>query len=129
MRYRLIYTGLALIGIAAVALGVVLGAEGEPLTLPEPLQAVHPAPGSLAPLQAEIEVDLPNGYEAEIVVDGRPVSNASLTEATGVYRWSPGPDDPAVQEWAPGEHTVSVTWDTYAGHPDPGSFEWVFRVG
>ena len=129
MRYRLIYAGLALTGVAAVALGVVLGAEGEPLTLPEPLEGVHPTPGSLAPLQTAIEVDLPNGYKAEIVVDGQPVRNASFTEATGVYRWSPGSDDPAVQEWAPGEHKVTVTWDTYAGRPDPGSFEWAFRVG
>ncbi len=129
MPYRLIYIGLGLVAISAIALGIAFSTEGEPTTLPEPLEAIFPEPGSMVPLQTTIEIDLPNGYAAQIWVDGWPVTNASFVEATGVYTWSPGPGDPNIQEWAPGEHTIRVTWDTYAGLPDPGSYEWSFRVG
>lgn len=129
MPYRLIYIGLGLIGVAAITLGIVLSSEGDPLVLPEPLESVYPEPNALVPIQSAIEVDLPNGYQAEIYIDGWPISNARFIQATGVYSWAPGPTDPLLQEWTPGEHTVRVTWDTYAGYPDPGEFEWSFRVG
>lgn len=129
MPYRLIYIGLGLIGLAAIALGIAFSSEGDPAPLPEPLEAVSPEPNSMVPLQAMLEIDLPNGYEAQIWIDGWPINNASFIEATGVYRWAPGPTDPVITEWSPGEHTVRVVWDTYTGYPDPGSFEWVFRVG
>ena len=129
MSYRLIYIGLGLVGVAAVALGFLHSAEGEEVVLPEALESVSPSPGSLVPPQASIEVDLEVGYEATIFVDGFPVNNATFVDATGVYRWAPTPTDPVVTEWSPGEHTVRVVWDTYTGLPDPGSFEWTFRVG
>ncbi len=129
MSYRLIYIGLGLVGVAAVVLGFVLSTEGEEVVLPEALESVSPQPGSLVPPQTSIEVDLQVGYEATIFVDGFPVNNATFVDATGVYRWSPSPTDPVVNEWAPGDHTVRVVWDTYSGLPDPGSFEWSFRVG
>lgn len=129
MSYRLIYIGLGLIGVAAVALGVVLSTEGDEVIFPEALEDVSPPPGSLVPPQAFIEVDLQVGYEATIFVDGFPVNNATFVDATGVYRWAPSPTDPVLSEWSPGDHTVRVVWDTYTGLPDPGSFEWSFRVG
>ena len=129
MSYRLIYIGLGLVGVAAVALGFLLSTEGEEVVLPEALESVSPSPGSLVPPQTSIEVDLEVGYEATIFIDGFPVNNATFVDATGVYRWAPTPTDPVVTEWSPGEHTVRVVWDTYTGLPDPGSFEWTFRVG
>ena len=129
MPYRLIYIGLGLVGVAAIALGIVFSTEGEPATIPAPLEAVYPEPNSMVPLQTTLEIDLPNGYAAQIWVDGWPINNARFVEGTGVYTWSPSPTDPVITEWLPGERTVRVTWDTYAGLPDPGSFEWSFRVG
>lgn len=125
----MIYIGLALVGIAAIALGIAFSSEGEAIELPEPLEAVYPEPNSLVPVQTTVEVDLPNGYEAVLVVDGWPITNVDFVEATGVVSWAPSPNDPAIQAWSPGEHTVEVVWDTYSGLPDPGSFEWSFRVG
>lgn len=129
MPYRLIYTGLALVGLAAITLGILLTPEGEQVDVPGPIESVSPTPGSRVPPQAGIEIDLEVGYEAEIVVDGWPINDASFVRATGVYRWSPHPNHPTITEWAPGEHTVTVTWNTYTGLPDTGSFEWTFRVG
>ncbi|MBW3666294.1 MAG: hypothetical protein KY394_01735 [Actinobacteria bacterium] len=129
MPYRLIYLGLALVAVAAIALGVALSREGESVELPAPVESVSPSPGDLVPPQTTLEIDLEVGYAAEIFVDGWPVTDASFVEATGVYRWSPSPTHPTIQQWAPGEHTVRIVWDTYTGLPDRGSFEWTFRVG
>lgn len=129
MPYRLIYIGLGLVGLAAIALGVVFSTNGTATDLPEALESVSPEPGDLVPPQSGIEIDLQVGYAAEIVVDGWPIVDATFVEATGVYRWAPSPSSPTIQEWTPGEHTVSVTWDTYTGLPSPGSYEWSFRVG
>lgn len=140
MPYRYIYLGLGLFGLAAVIFALVLAPDGEAVELPGPIEAVSPAPGSQVPVQTAIEIDLEVGYEATIWVDGWPIqvernepganpANALLTEATGVIRWSPSPAHPNVQEWAPGEHTVRVVYNTYTGLPDTGSFEWSFRVG
>ena len=129
MPYRLIYIGLGLIGLAAIALGVVFSTNGEAIDLPAALESVSPEPGDLVPPQTILEIDLQVGYAADILVDGWPIADATFVEATGVYRWSPSPSSPTIQEWTPGEHTVLVTWDTYTGLPNPGSYQWSFRVG
>lgn len=129
MPYRLIYIGLALIGIAAITLGILLTPEGEQVDLPGPVESVSPTPGSQVPPQVTVEIDLEVGYEAEIVIDGWPITDATFIQATGVYRWAPSASHPTITEWTPGEHTVRVTWNTYTGLPDTGSFQWTFRVG
>lgn len=129
MPYRLIYLGLGLVAVAAIAFALAFAGGGEELAVPEEIEALSPQPGDLVPPQAGIEVDLPVGYVAEIYVDGWLVLDAVFVEGTGVYRWAPSPSNPTVTEWAPGEHTVRVAWDTVRGLPDPGEFEWTFRVG
>ncbi len=129
MPYRLIYLGLGLVAVAAIALGVLLSPEGESVDLPKAIESVSPEPGDLVPPQTTLVIDFEVGYEAQIWVDGWPLADATFVPATGVYRWAPSPSSPTLQEWAPGEHTIRITWDTYTGLPDPGSFEWSFRVG
>jgi hypothetical protein len=129
MPYRLIYIGLGLVAVAAIAFGFAFSPEGDAIELPGPVEAVSPEPGSLVPPQATLEIDLEVGYAAEITVDGWPVTDATFVEPTGVYRWTPSPTHPTINEWTPGEHTVSIVWNTYTGLPDTGSFEWTFRVG
>jgi hypothetical protein len=129
MPYRLIYIGLALVAVAAIAFGIALSPEGEGIELPGPVESITPVPGSQVPSQAGIEIDLEVGYEVDIVVDGWPITDATFVEGTGVYRWSPHPNHPTITEWSPGEHTIRITWNTYTGLPDTGSFEWSFRVG
>lgn len=126
--YRLIYIGLGLVAIAAIAFGIALSRDGEPLELPGPVEAVSPAPGDMVPPQTVLEIDMEVGYDLEILVNGWPITDATFVEATGVYRWAPSPNHPAIQEWPPGEQTVVITWDTNLGLPDPGSFSWTFRV-
>ena len=70
MSYRLIYLGLGLVAIAAIAFGLALGGGGDELTLPDQIEAISPQPGDLVPPQAGILIDLPVAYVADIYVDG-----------------------------------------------------------
>jgi hypothetical protein len=129
-KYRLVYVGLALALVAVVAVAWAFGSPpGRDIGLPEPLEAVSPIPGETALRQARLEVDLPVGYRVELFVDGRRVPESEVTRvaATGVYSWEPGPGR-MLPIWSPGDHTVRITWDTESGLPDPGQFEWTFRV-
>lgn len=128
MPYRLIYIGLGLVAVAAIALGIVLSRDGEPIDLPGPVESVTPRPGDMVLPQAVLEIDMEVGYRLEIFVNGWPITDATFVEATGVYRWSPSPSNPSLQEWPPGEQTVEIHWDTVVGLPDPGTFTWTFRV-
>lgn len=129
MPYRIIYLGLGLVAVAAIALGVAFSQDGEPLMLPEPIESISPQQGDLVPLQTELYVDMKVGYRAEIYVDGWLMADATFVEGPGVYRWAPSPQSAVMDEWTPGEHTVRVSYDTIDGLADPGQFEWSFRVG
>jgi hypothetical protein len=128
VAYRLVYVGLALLAVAAIAVGAAINRDGDPVELPEPLEAIFPTPGDSVIRQASVEVDLAVGYEATIYIDGVPVPNPSYEPATGVYRWAPSPASPVMTEWTPGSHTVRVEWIRVAGTPAVGHFEWSFRV-
>ena len=129
VNYRMIYLGLGLVAVAAIAFGLVFATEGEPSAPPPPVEAIHPQPGDLVPPQTNVEIDLEVGYRAEIFVDGWQVDDAVFVEGTGVYRWAPSASNPTINEWTPGTHTVLVSWDTIDGLADPGTYEWSFRVG
>jgi hypothetical protein len=97
--------------------------------LPGPVEAVHPQPGDLVPIETAIEIVFEIGSSAVVYIDGWLFQDATFVEGTGVYRWSPTPSNPTINEWTPGEHTIRVVYDTVNGLPDPGEFEWTFRVG
>jgi hypothetical protein len=130
MTYRLIYVGLGLLALAAVVLGAAFGSGSDPIELPSPIERLIPQPGDAVLPQAVLEIDLEAGYLAQIVVDGHPIpeSEVIFVESTGVHRWQPSPGGLVFSEWTPGIHTVVITWDSLAGLPDPGQFEWSFRV-
>lgn len=128
MQYRLIYTALGLLAIAAVTLGVLFARDGDPVELVGPIEAISPNPGSTIIRQGTVEVDLEVGYEATIFIDGMPIPDPTFVEATGIYSWSPNPTSPVLQQWTPGEHTVRIEWRSVSGPLDVGEFEWTFRV-
>lgn len=129
-RSRLVLLGLTLALAALVALVVVIYPEGEDGGLPNPLEELFPRPGDAVVRQTAIEVDLPVGYDLDLYVDGRriPDSEIGFTAPTGVWIWQPAPGR-SFDQWSAGEHTVLITWDRVeGGGPDPGEFEWSFRI-
>lgn len=129
-RHHLVYAGLGLALVTLVAITVVVAPSGEEPALPDPLEAVFPSPGDSVVRQTAIEVELPVEYRLEMTVDGRaiPSSEIGVVTSTGRWRWQPAPGA-SIEQWSPGEHTVTVRWDRAAGRPDPGQYTWRFRVG
>ncbi|HAX82509.1 MAG TPA: hypothetical protein DCY40_08090 [Actinobacteria bacterium] len=129
-RHRWLIIALATAFAALVVAVIVFYPSGDPAALPAPLESVYPKPGDVLASPAEVVIELPPGYVATIVVDGRPVppSEVVAVTATGTFRWRPGPGG-SIERWEPGEHTVEVSWDRLPSQvPDPGAFAWTFRV-
>ena len=124
----MIGAGIALAGLV-VAL-IVIDTDGDPADLPGALVSVSPQPNDMVFSQTRLEVVLPVGYELTLTVDGTtvPDDEISVTPEIGQFRWQPAPGR-VIEFWAPGDHTVEITWDRVAGGPpDPGDYRWVFRV-
>jgi hypothetical protein len=130
IAYRRLLAGLGIALAALVTAVVLIDTDGEPGELPRPLRAIFPLPNDVVVRQTAVEVSLPVGYDIALTVDGiriPPDEIASMPEI-GSFRWQPGPGQ-TFEQWAPGEHSVEVTWDRVAGGtPDPGGFRWTFRV-
>lgn len=130
-RHRTVYAALVAALAAVVILVVLLSPSGEVRPkLPDPLESVLPAPGDAVVRQTAIEIDLPVGYRIDLYVDGEavPTDEIGFTESTGRWTWQPGPGR-STERWEAGEHVVRIVWDRVAGgRPDPGEYEWAFRV-
>jgi hypothetical protein len=128
-RHRIVYLFLTLAFAALVIAVVALAPSGEDSGLPEPLEGIFPASGDAVVRQTAIEIDLPVGYTIELWVDGNPIPpiEIGLVESTGRFVWQPGPGR-IMEQWPGGDHSARVTWDRSTGRPDPGEYEWRFRV-
>lgn len=129
-RYRLVYAALGAALAALVAVVVASAPTGEDAALPEPLESIFPEAGDTVVRQTAIEVRLPVGYTLDLYVDGRrvPPGEIASTAATGAWVWQPGPGR-SVEVWEGGEHTARAVWTRErGGRPDPGEYEWTFRV-
>lgn len=130
MTYRRLLIGLAVAFAALITAVVLIDTDGDPATLPEPLQSVFPLPNDVVARQTGIEVDLPIGYELTLSIDGIhiPPDEITVLEGVGRHRWRPAPGR-IIEQWEPGSHLIEITWDRVAGgRPDPGGFSWTFRV-
>ncbi|HUG74051.1 MAG TPA: hypothetical protein VMM81_00050 [Acidimicrobiia bacterium] len=128
--FRNLMLGLGLALAALVVTVIALDTDGDPLELPGTLRSVYPQPNDMVLSQVGLEINLPVGYEITLTVDGVaiPVGEISVTPEIGQFRWRPA-QGRVVETWAPGEHTIEITWDRVAGGPpDPGEFSWTFRV-
>jgi len=103
--------------------------QGEAPDLPTPLEAITPGPNEQVLRQAFLQIDLPIGYEIELIVDNFaiPADEIGYVAGTGVFTWSPG-EGRSFLEWTPGPHEILVRWKTSVGLPDPGEFSWTFRT-
>ena len=138
--YRLIYFGLGAALISVVLLGLVFGSPAtDSDDRPDVLEGIYPNPSSQISGTDVLEVDVPPEYSVDLWVDFRgsgssdanwvqiPASEISIIEATGLHSWRPGPNR-IFETWPAGNQRVLVRWDTTVGLPDPGEYQWTFRV-
>lgn len=140
-QYRLIYLGLGLLLVGIVGIGWALTTStSSDAVRSEVIEDLSPEPFSQAPRQVSIDVDIPVDYQLEIWIDFRgsgdldanwvrvPPAEIIVIEATGEYSYRPLPGSPFLEEWAPGDQRVRLVWNTKTGIPDPGTYEFSFRV-
>ncbi len=128
-RFRLVMIGLALLLVAVIAFAVGIAPSGSELEIPDEIESLLPGPNQAFAPQVGLAIDMQTGYDIQLFVDGQPVFAGEIDriEPTGQFFWKPQPGQ-AIEEWTPGLHTVRIEWDRVVGLPDPGSFEWSFRI-
>ena len=147
----LISAGLAL-GLMMIILGLMSATTGrDALGYPDQIVGVSPAPNDRQVLsQTEISVDLIDGYEAELILDGISIPTTRLEDAspqdvkpgqqielpkTAIYdqgnsliRFEPT-EGAAVEKYDVGVHRVTVLfWKIEEGRNTARSFSWSFEV-
>jgi hypothetical protein len=147
----LISSGLA-IGLMMVILGLMSATTGrDALGYPDQIVEVSPAPNDRQVLsQTEISVDLIDGYEAELILDGVDIPTTRLEDATpaspkpgeqielpktaiydqgnSLIRFEPT-EGAAVEKYDVGVHRVTVVyWKIEDGRGSARSFSWSFEV-
>jgi len=128
-RYRLTFTALGIALAVVVAGAVIFAPSGSKPTLPDALESYSPEDGATVLRQTQLVIDLDPGYVIALEIDGFeiPAEEIDVVEANGRFTWTPGPGQ-SFEDWAPGFHTVDVSWQRATGLPQPGSLRWTFRV-
>ena len=127
--YRVIFLALGLALVGVVVFAVILTPDSVPTPLPDQVESVSPADGAIVQRQTDLIVDMRVGYGIVLTVNGVRIPDAEIqfTEATGRYRWAPGPTS-TFPEWTRGGQAVQIEWDRLTGFADPGSYRWSFTV-
>lgn len=140
------------LGLTLVVLGFLSGTTGrDALGYPDAILDIAPAPNDRQVLsQTEIRVDLADGYEAVLVLDGVEVPTTPLTDIAGglaepgqqidlpptaiydqgnsLIRFTPS-DGAVVESYAVGRHDVTVIfWEIEKGRNTARSYSWSFEV-
>jgi len=140
------------VGVLLIAYGVNTAITGDDVAkLPEQIESISPVPDAVQVLaQTNIVVDLEEGYEGTLTVDGvefetlmlEDFSNPNVEPGTQVdipagvlfepgndtLTFTPGPDI-AITKFTEGNHTVRVVyWRTSVGEQEARSYTWTFNV-
>lgn len=128
-RFRLVVLGLGLLLIAVIAIAVGFSPSGSEVEIPDQIESLLPGPNQAFAPQVGLEIDMLAGYDIDLYVDGQLVFDGEIDriEPTGQFFWTPQ-EGQVIEVWSPGTHSVRITWDRTVGLPDPGSFEWSFRI-
>jgi hypothetical protein len=147
----LVSLGLS-VGIVLIAIGLLRSVTGDEVTnLPDAIEEIAPTPDAEQVLQqTDVLVDLAEGYEGELTIDGVALPTIRLDElgsidvepgaqieippgvifepGNGTLRFKPSEGGP-IESFDPGSHNVVVTyWRTEDGRETARSYGWTFVV-
>ncbi len=140
------------LGLTLVVLGFLAGTTGrDALGYPDAILDISPAPNDRQVLsQTEISVDLADGYEAVLVLDGAEIPTTPLADVAGglaepgqqielpptaiydqgnsLIRFTPS-DGAVIESYSVGRHDVTVIfWEIEKGRATARSYSWTFEV-
>ena len=140
------------IGLVLIGWAIVSGVTGDEVTkLPDAIEQTAPVPDAVQVLaQSQVIVDLAEGYEGRLIVDGVEFPTMRLEELTNdnvepgeqveipagvvfepgndTLTFTPGPDI-EITRFSEGGHTVRVVyWRASVGEQEARSYTWTFNV-
>ncbi|MGI9030699.1 MAG: hypothetical protein ACR2HP_12055 [Ilumatobacteraceae bacterium] len=137
-------------GFVFIVIGLLRSVSGDEVTdLPDAVEEIAPTPDAAQVLQqTDVFVDLAEGYEGELTVDGVVLPTVRLDQIevepgeqaavpAGTVRFEPGngtltfrpSEGTAIDSFDPGQHNVIVTyWRTDEGRGAARSYSWTFAV-
>jgi hypothetical protein len=150
---KLLAASLAIaVGLVLVGFALTQAVTGDDVTnLPDAIESITPAPDAVQVLrQTQVIVDLAEGHEGELTVDGVVLPTIRLDELASLdvepgqqievppgavfepgnatLTFTPG-DGAPITEFAPGAHTVSVIyWKSVDGRGTARTYSWTFTV-
>lgn len=120
----------ALVGLFLTARAAVTGDDTTAGKLPEYVDRLIPAPGADVLRQAPVGIDVAEGHDAYLVINGTRVRTADdgvIRElGTGLIQFQPGPDTP-IEELSSGSNCVQAfVWDRTEGEQTASPVYWCF---
>lgn len=120
----------ALAGIYFVGKNAVTGADSASLALPDSVDRLLPASGDEVLVQSQVGLDLADGYNAYLTINGTEIRSAAdglITNlGTGMVLYQPGPGKP-VESLNSGQNCViAMVWDVLETESTAKPVSWCF---
>lgn len=132
---RLILTlliGGALVGLFYTGRIAVTGTDSTSGNLPETVDRLMPVSGGNVPRQSPVGIDVADGHDAYLVINGIEVRDASdgvmRDLGTGLIRFQPGPGLP-IESLEDGDNCIlAYVWDRLEGEATAQPVSWCFTA-
>lgn len=126
---------VAMVVLVVIAVGAVFAvvrlAGNDSVNLDDgAIERLIPAQNDKILQQGKIGLDLADGYEAELMVNGTPIPDDQLTKTPqlNLVEFQPGPDM-VFEQWPAGQNCIVGTfWKSSSGRNQASSRSWCFTV-
>lgn len=124
-------------GIAVTGRMAVTGTGATSDALPDSVERLIPASGAQALRQAQVGIDVADGYDAYLQVNGVTISTAAeglIKDGTGLVQFQPGPPsetapDRPIETLNQGQNCVTAfVWDQLEGQATAEPVAWCFNA-
>lgn len=122
----------SLVGLFFTGKAAVTGGNEASDALPEVVDRVIPPSGAEVPRQSQVGIDVADGHDAYLQINGVEVRTAEdgliKDLGTGLVQFQPGPDKP-VEELNPGQNCmVAFVYDETEGPETAQPVSWCFEA-
>ncbi len=135
---RWAYTIMAVLVVAAVA-GIVVavmlastGADRTSEVLPDYVDRLIPTSGSEILAQATVGIDVKEGYDAYLIVDGKEIRTQAdglvRQTGTGLVQFTPGDGRPVTRLDSGRNCMTAMVWKSTEGRTTAKPVNWCFKV-
>lgn len=119
------------VGIAVTGRLAVTGTDSTSDALPDSVERLIPASGAQALRQAQVGIDVADGYDAWLQINGVAIRTAEeglVKDGTGLVQFLPGPDQ-AIETLNQGQNCVTAfVWKQLDGEASAEPVAWCFNA-